>query len=84
MNSTKSYFNNVEFTNTSEEGIYVTNEMPAASLVANGVIVTFADNSVLGWILVEDTDTGRELREQIAELAVLLSAYEDGTIPERG
>ncbi|MBQ9607532.1 MAG: fructose-1,6-bisphosphatase [Lachnospiraceae bacterium] len=35
-------------------------------------------------ILVEDTDTGRELREQIAELAVLLSAYEDGTIPERG
>ncbi|MCR5410151.1 MAG: fructose-1,6-bisphosphatase [Lachnospiraceae bacterium] len=34
-------------------------------------------------ILVEDTDTGRELREQIAELTVLLSAYEDGTIPER-
>ena len=34
-------------------------------------------------ILVEQTDTGRELREQIAELTVLLSAYEDGTIPER-
>ena len=34
-------------------------------------------------ISVEDTDTGRELREQIAELSVLLSAYEDGTIPER-
>ena len=35
-------------------------------------------------ILVEDTDTGRELREQIAELTVLLAAYEDGTIPEKG
>ena len=33
---------------------------------------------------VDDTDTGRELREQIAELTVLLSAYEDGTIPEKG
>ncbi len=55
VNSTKSYFNIVEFTNTSEDGIYVTNEMPAVSLVANGVIVTFADNSVLGWTLMEDT-----------------------------
>ena len=35
-------------------------------------------------ILVEDTDTGRELREQIAELTVLLSAYEDGSLPEKG
>jgi fructose-1,6-bisphosphatase-3 len=35
-------------------------------------------------ILVEDTDTGKELREQIAELTVLLSAYEDGTLPEKG
>ena len=35
-------------------------------------------------ILVADTDTGRELREQIAELSVLLTAYEDGEIPERG
>ncbi len=34
-------------------------------------------------ILVDDTDTGRELREQIAELTVLLAAYEDGTIPEK-
>ncbi len=33
-------------------------------------------------ILVKDTDIGRKIREQIAELTVLLTAYEDGSIAE--
>ena len=33
-------------------------------------------------VLVGDTDTGTELREQIAELERLLEAYRRGLIPE--
>ncbi|MCR5747119.1 MAG: fructose-1,6-bisphosphatase [Lachnospiraceae bacterium] len=33
-------------------------------------------------ILVKDTDIGRKIREQIAELTVLLTAYEEGSIAE--
>ncbi len=35
-------------------------------------------------VLVGDTDTGAKLREQIAQLQDLLSAYRDGTIKEQG
>lgn len=34
-------------------------------------------------VLVADTDTGAEIREQIGELEKLLQAYEDGTIVEK-
>ena len=34
-------------------------------------------------LMVSDTDTGREIREQIADLRALLAAYRDGTVEER-
>lgn len=40
-------------------------------------------NRVLERKLVGDTDVGRDLREQIADLEVLLAAYRSGQIAER-
>ncbi|MDE7036769.1 MAG: fructose-bisphosphatase class III, partial [Lachnospiraceae bacterium] len=40
-------------------------------------------NRVLERKLVGDTDVGRDLREQIADLEVLLEAYRSGQIAER-
>ena len=40
-------------------------------------------NRVLERKLVGDTDVGRDLREQIADLEVLLLAYRSGQIAER-
>ena len=40
-------------------------------------------NRVLERKLVGDTDVGRDLREQIADLEVLLESYRSGQIAER-
>ena len=40
-------------------------------------------NRVLERKLVGDTDVGRDLKEQIADLEVLLQAYRSGRIAER-
>ena len=41
------------------------------------------DSDEIVYVKVEDTDVGKELKEQILDLEVLLAAYRSGVIAER-
>jgi len=55
FDSTSSYFNYVEFRNTSTEGIYATKPIQASKVTNYGSKVNYGADCIVGWTLTEDT-----------------------------